>query len=395
MKKKDYIFNMTNLIVNRVRFHAPEHAENVDLKRLVAMGIDLTKPVFFYSRPMSRIMSKCFYNAQKKVGFNLVFPTYQPHSHRLNHIISKDAELKKLDINYRSKSSFLPQRNEKYILINGEKIDRKLQNYFADGFVEKDGVNCFARECVLSGRNIFLQFLNTTSQEKKIEFEINLPLKRGYYSFQKLSHAVKVTRLFSGEREFFNYSSRDNNFTFSCVDGVENCTFASINLSCSLKLKPYQRKHFFYNFGREKFTLNSMEEIEMFFEQSQKKANEIFDVKIDSKIKNIDSKINYILPEKIYRAWLDGQSDIDSEEEYINLKKRFILKVNSDYILNETDKINSLKIFNGTIFRDVLVIKNYDERAIEFFGTSNVKNPSYFRISTRSLSGKNTPICYV
>lgn len=394
MRKKDYIFNMTNLIVNRVRFHAPEHAENVDLKRLVAMGIDLTKPVFFYSRPLSRIMSKCFYYAQKKVEFNLVFPTHQPYSHRLNHIISNDADLKKLNINYRSKSPFLQSKKGKYISINGEKIDRKLQNYFADGFVEKDGVNCFVRECVLSGRNIFLQFLNTTSQEKTIEFEINLPLKRGYYSFQKLSHAIKVTRLFSGEREFFNYSSGDN-FTFSCVDGVENCTFASINLCCSLKLKAYQRKHFFYNFGREKFTLNSMEEIEMFFEQSQKKAYEIFDVKIDSKIKNNDCRLNYILPEKIYGAWLDGQSDIDSEEEYINLKKRFILKANGDYVLNETDKINSLKIFNGTIFREVLIIKNYDEKAIEFFGSSKSKNLSNFRVSTRSLCGKNTPICYV
>lgn len=395
MKKKDYIFNMTNLIVNRVRFHAPLYAENVDLYQLKDAGIDLSLPVFFYENKLSKIMAKCFFEAQKQVDFNLIFTQAQPHAKKLKYVISDNKDLQKLNINYPSKSNFISKTNEKYITINGEKIDQNLQNYFLDGFVERDGVNCFVRECVLSGRNIFLQFLNTTSQEKTINFEINLPLKSGYYCFKKLHHAIKITRLLSGERMFFNFASKANNFTFSCVDGVENCTNARINLSCKLTLKPYQKCHYFYNFGSEKFTLFSLEEIEMFFDQCRKKNCEIFDVKIDSKIKNIDSKINYILPEKIYNAWLNGECDLDCEKEYLKLKNRFVLKVNNDFVLNETANLNSLKIFNGNIFKDVLIVKNYDEKAIENLGAGKYKKVSNFIVSARSLTQKNTPICYI
>lgn len=386
---------MTNLIVNRVRFHSPIFCENVDLKGIINRGIDLSKPVFVYENSLSMMMAKCFKCAQKQVDFNLIFLTKQRHCRGLKYIISDDEELRKLNINYRANSQYSNRKNQKYISINGEKIDRKLQNYFFDGFVERDGVNCFARECILSGRNIFLEFLNTTSQEKTLSFEINLPLKRGYYTFQKLAGAIKVTRLFSGERAFFNYSSRANNFTFSCVDGVENCTDACINLRCEVKLKAYQKKYYFYNFGRDKFVLNSKEEIEALFAQCQKKTNQIFDVKIDTKIKNIDSKINYILPEKIYLAWLDGECDIESEAEYLNLRNRFVLKVNGDYVLNETDKINSLKIFNGSVFKDVLVIKNFDPKLVERRIGNHNKILQNYVISSRSLTQKNTPICYV
>lgn len=386
---------MTNLIVNRVRFHAPKNADNVDLIRLKNMGIDLSLPVFFYENKLTRIMSKCFLNAQKQVPFNLIFPNAQPYSRRLKCLVCNDADLKKLNINYRSSSNFNVVKNEKTIKINGEKIEQNLQNFFYDGFVERDGVNCFVRECVLSGRNIFLQFLNTTQQEKRITFEINLPLKKGYYSFKKLQHAIKVTRLFTGERMFFNYSSSANDFVFSCVDGVEISTDARINLSCSVKLKPYQKRHFFYNFGVEKFTLFSMEEIETFFEQCRKKNCEIFNVKINTKFKNIDSKINYILPERIYDAWLNGEFDIASESEYLNLKNRFVLKANSDFILSETDNINSLKIFNGNTFRDVFIVRNFDEKLVENLGTNKQKKIKNYVVNSRSLSQKNTPICYI
>lgn len=394
MKKSDYIFNMTNLIVNRVKFHAPQCAENVDLNRLKDSGIDLSLPIFFYEHKLTKLMSKCFFLAQKQVDFNLIFPFSQPYSRKLKCLVSTDADLKKFNINYRTKSDFVAAKNEKYIKINGQKIGQNLLNFFYDGFVEHDGANCFVRECMLSGRNIFLEFLNTTKHEKTINFEINLPLKSGYYCFKKLHHAISVTRILSGERLFFNFSSAQN-FAFSCVDGVENSTCARINFSASVTLKPYQKRHFFYNFGSEKFMLQSMEEIEAFFTQSKKKNCEIFDVKIDTKIKNIDSKINYILPEKIYLAWLDGRCDTGSESEYLKLKNRFVLKASSDFVLNETDKINSIKIFNGNIYREVLVIKNFDEKAIEDLARSKQKKLTNFVISRRSLSEKNTPICYV
>lgn len=395
MKKKDYIFNMTNLICSRVKFQAPQNAENVDFEALIKQGIDLTKPVFFYENRLSPVMAKCFYNAQKKLDFNLVFTRSQPHSRKLNFIISDNENLKKLNVNYRSSSNYSPIVSENYILFNGKKPKQTLCNYFYDGFLEDNGINCFVRECVLSGRGIYLEFLNTTNSEKSVNFEINLPLEKGYYTFEKLLHAIKITHLFSGERMYFNFSSKANKFCFSCVDGVENCAYPKVNLSCNLRLKPYQKQHYFYNFGCEKFMLNSMEEIEAYFAQCIKKTCEIFDVKIDTKFKDINNKINYILPEKIYMAWLKGISDIKSEKEYLNLRNRFILKANSDFVLNEYDNIKSLKIFNGSIYKEVLVIKNHDEKAIELLGAKLSKNAKNLSISQRDLSSKNVPICIV
>lgn len=395
MKKKDYIFNMTNLICSRVKFQAPKNAENVNFEALISQGIDLTKPVFFYENRISPVMAKCFYNAQKKLDFNLVFTHSQPHSRKLNFIISDDENLKKLNVNYRSSSNYNPVASENYILFNGKKAKQTLCNYFYDGFLEDNGINCFVRECVLSGRGIYLEFLNTTNSEKSVNFEINLPLEKGYYTFEKLLHAIKITHLFSGERMFFNFSSKANKFCFSCVDGVENCAYPKVNISCNLRLKPYQKQHYFYNFGSEKFMLNSMEEIEAYFAQSKRKTCEIFDVKIDTKFKDINNKINYILPEKIYMAWLKGKSDIKSEKEYLDLRKRFVLKANSGFVLNEYDNINSLKIFNGSIYKEVLVIKNCDEKAIEHLGTKLSKNTKILSISQRDLSSKNVPICIV
>lgn len=395
MKKKDYIFNMTNLICSRVKFQAPKNAENMNFEALINQGIDLTKPVFFYENRLSPVMAKCFYNAQKKLDFNLVFTHSQPNSRKLNFIISDDENLKKLNVNYRSSSNYNPVASENYIMFNGKKAKQTLCNYFYDCFLEDNGINCFVRECVLSGRGIYLEFLNTTNSEKSVNFEINLPLEKGYYTFEKLLHAIKITHLFSGERMFFNFSSKANKFCFSCVDGVENCAYPKVNISCNLRLKPYQKQHYFYNFGSEKFMLNSMEEIEAYFAQSKRKTCEIFDVKIDTKFKDINNKINYILPEKIYMAWLKGKSDIKCEKEYLNLRKRFVLKANSDFVLNEYDNINSLKIFNGSIYKEVLVIKNCDEKAIEHLGTKLSKNAKILSISQRDLSSKNVPICIV
>lgn len=395
MKKKDYIFNMTNLICSRVKFQAPKNAENMNFEALINQGIDLTKPVFFYENRLSPVMAKCFYNAQKKLDFNLVFTHSQPNSRKLNFIISDDENLKKLNVNYRSSSNYNPVASENYIMFNGKKAKQTLCNYFYDGFLEDNGINCFVRECVLSGRGIYLEFLNTTNSEKSVNFEINLPLEKGYYTFEKLLHAIKITHLFSGERMFFNFSSKANKFCFSCVDGVENCAYPKVNISCNLRLKPYQKQHYFYNFGSEKFMLNSMEEIEAYFAQSKRKTCEIFDVKIDTKFKDINNKINYILPEKIYMAWLKGKSDIKCEKEYLDLRKRFVLKANSGFVLNEYDNINFLKIFNGSIYKEVLVIKNCDEKAIEHLGTKLSKNTKILSISQRDLSSKNVPICIV
>ena len=118
MKKKDYIFNMTNLILNRVRFHSPQTNEIIDFDRVIKDGVDPTLPVFIFSKQLTKTLAKCFEKAQKEEKFNLVLTKESKNAKKLDFIISKDKELEKLNINYPSGFKFDLNEQENYLKIN-------------------------------------------------------------------------------------------------------------------------------------------------------------------------------------------------------------------------------------------------------------------------------------
>ena len=56
MDKKEYLGKIENLIVNRIKYHAPNLiSSDVDFSLLDAIGIDGTKPIFVYKKPLDKL----------------------------------------------------------------------------------------------------------------------------------------------------------------------------------------------------------------------------------------------------------------------------------------------------------------------------------------------------
>ena len=241
MTKKDYIFNMTSLILNRVRFHSPQTSDFIDLDRVIDCGVDPTLPVFYFSNNLSKTLSKCLKNAKKYENFNFVMPKSQKYAKKLDPIICDDNEVKKLNINYRSGFKFDYHSEGDYVKINGTKLESTLCGYYDEGYLNNDSVIALSKQFVLSGRNVMIELANPQNKTQVYNVEINLELERGYYSFQKRSSCVVVTNLLTLEKNYFNYSTFKNKFSFSCVDGVENCSLARINLVGQVSVRPKQK----------------------------------------------------------------------------------------------------------------------------------------------------------
>ena len=379
MKRKDYIFNMVGLIINRVKFHAPICESGVDLDRVIAEGVDPTLPVFIFDKPLTRLMAKCFLEAKKAIAFNLVLSHPQKHADKLGAIISQDEEVKKLDVNYKSGLKFDLQESENFIKINGLQPTRILNDFYLESYGVADEISYFTREFMLAGHNTIVELLNTSMQEKKVQFELNFVLPKGYYSFQKQGSNVQITNLFTFERQHFNFSSFNTKFSFSCVDGVENSSFARIYLSAQITLKPKQKKTLFFNLGKQKFVLRNREEIAFFSKLAKKKNEEIFNVKVVSENKKKEGLINHILPEKIYTAWLSGKEDKQSEIRYGKLKEGYVVSGREGFILQDLTDLREIKLFSGEEYKTIAVDRAHS------LGTSG-----YLQIGSTKFFGKNT-----
>ena len=61
MDKKEYLGKIENLIVNRIKYHAPNLiSSDVDFSLLDAIGIDGTKPIFVYKKPLDKLFLEPF-----------------------------------------------------------------------------------------------------------------------------------------------------------------------------------------------------------------------------------------------------------------------------------------------------------------------------------------------
>jgi len=89
MTKKEYVLNLTNLIINRVKFHSPKLQGEVDYALLDALGIDGSYPVFVFNRKMDNIYYKAFLDAKKNIEFNLILTDMPEVSKRKIKILIK------------------------------------------------------------------------------------------------------------------------------------------------------------------------------------------------------------------------------------------------------------------------------------------------------------------
>lgn len=378
MKKRDYLFNMTNLILNRLRFHAPIlYSTDIDFDKLIKLGIDPSLPVFKFEKELSRPIFKCFQRAKTVCDFNLIITEENKRAQKkLGAIVLKNnPDVNKLNVNYKSNSGYHLKAEENYIEINGYRQNMCLHDFYLLSTGIKDEIKYYIKEFVMCGRSYYVEFINLSNSVKKITFTINVPLEKGYYYFQKKSSCVEITNLFSCDKTYFNFNCKQSRFVFSCIDGVENCTHACVNIQCEVCLKPKQKKVFFFNYGDQKFVLSNQGEMEMFMAEADRQINERFNLRIKSKNKNEQRLLNQTLPERIYLSWLKGENDEKSEIEYARLKEQYLVQNEKNFVFMGLENISSLQIFDGRVWKKINVI----------FGSEQ----GYIQIGNTKFIGKN------
>ena len=402
MNKNEYLSKIKSLIINRVKYHAPNIvSDNIDYALLDAVGIDINLPIFIYTKPLDRLFYRAFFEVKKSIEFNLIL-TSKPiiNEKRLSQIKncylileeemggSLKQTLEALNINYLSHSNFVNKMEGEYISVNNKKIEFDYTPYFYSKNLMEDGVIFKIQNFLLNGKNFILNFINTKKTVKNVNFEINIPLPRGYYFFKKCKDYVEIENLTSKQKAYFNYNFKNSKIYFSNMSGIESCTFACIHLQGEINLLPLEQRRCFFNYGDEKFCMYSPKDMLSYFEISQEKMNEVFDIKIISHDKQYDNLFNVYLPRKIWEMWQKFDVDEKSENDWIKMKKQIVKKVNNGLQINEEFKgLKEVKIFRNYKWKRVFIVHN----KMKYLFADKVKYYNY-TLLTNEIFNKNNEI---
>ena len=373
MRKSEYVEKAKNAILNRVKFHAPMvYDDKIDKTILFNGGVDVTKPIFKFDKPLTSPLVKAFVLAQKEENFNLLIS-----STSASHVKPKELKklsnavifsmqnspvafvemINKLNINYSASTNYNLAYKDKFFKVNGEILNPSYKEFVLRQNLVCDGVWVEYHEFLLNGENIFVKFHNRASVTKRMGLELNIPLEKGYYFFKKTNGALVVENLLTKKKSVLNYIGRNCKFSFSAVDGLENSVFALVNIKMSLTLDGDQEKFVFFNFGDEKFSLKSLTQVKKFEELSKKKCCEIFNIKVKTREQAFDRFFNETLPKKIWLGWLNGHNDLTLQDKYLTLKRLFV-RGEDKLSLVPFKKIGlqEIDIFNGHIYKKISII---------------------------------------
>ena len=372
MTKKEYILKLSELIINRVTFHAPKANQEIDYALLSALQIDTSLPIFVFDKKLDRIYYKAFSQAKKKVLFNLIL-TQQPilsrkkvENLKYTYIILKDEmgsvlfnSIDALNVNYLSHTDFKTELQGENLCINNKKVDFDYLPYYYTKKAIYNGIIADIKSYILNGKNYYLTFTNTRSEKGDIEFQFNLPLPRGYYSYKKGNNFIEIESLSNKDKAYFNFNFNGGLFTFSNLNGLESSTFACVNLKCRLSLLGKECKKVYFNFGKNKFCLNSPRDMKNFYELSQKMMCKIFDLKITTHDSKFDNQLNLSLPRKIWEKWQKFDVDEESENKYLKLKNLILKKQeNGIQISQDFQGLKEVQIYRNDAWKKVFVMHN-------------------------------------
>lgn len=371
MKKKEYIEKMANLIMNRVRFHAPiVYEEEIDFDLLEVIGLDASLPIFKLEKTLTELLADAFLLAQKQVSFNLI-TTVQPSCKKKqyqalkNFVYIKEEELgygllstiNALNINYKSDSQFAKEIEEDYMKVNDDYINLSYKEFYLHKKAVDNGINYEIKEFILNGKNVIVDFLNPHTEKGQISFEINLPLPRGYYLFERESNAIKIINLTSKESAYFNFTCKNAKFLFSSISGVESSTHACIHMKVTISLLGQEKKRLYFNFGEHKYIFTSPKDMDEFFEISQHKMHEIFDIKVRTKNQTFDNEFNVYMPQKIWLSWLNWSVNEEIENLYLKMKNQLIKKTEKGYQICEENKdLKEVKCYLNSGYKRVFIV---------------------------------------
>ena len=368
--KKDEIEKLKNLILNRVRFHAPVvFDDEIDKTILFNYGIDTKFPIFKFDKTLDKTIIKAFTRASEEENFNLLVPIEnidKKQEKQLKKIkncvfFSENSNFRlltminKLNINYNSASNYDLKFKDKFVMLNDEIINPKYED-FALVSEGNYGINYDYKEFMLNGNNIYLNLKNEGNLSKKVKISLNLPLKRGFYHFKKQNGYLKIVNLISRETFYFSYVCKNAKFSFSAVDGLENSSYATIYLHLSFTIKPNEEKFFFFQLSNKKCPLKTKKDIDKFFNLSKNKIYEIFDLRVKTKNQKFDQFFNNELPKKIWLNWLINVKNDELIEKYMTLRRLFVKgKEKINFQPFKQIGVKELGIFNGEYYKKILI----------------------------------------
>ena len=372
MTRNEYIENLENLIINKIKFHSPRVYREVDYSLLDAVGIDGKYPIFIFEKPLDKLFYKAFFNAKKKVDFNLILTQRPIVSNRKIKNLSKTFvflneemgsnlgyTLEQLNINYVTHTNYKFEFKSEVLKINGKEIKFDFQPYFNYKKTIENGVICDTKCYILNGKNYMLTCSNLAAKEQSVEIEFHLPLPRGYYLFKREPNAIVIENLTNKVKAYFNYNFKDCKIHFSTMNGIDSCTYASINFYCKVNLLPKESRKIFFSFGDKKYCLFNPKDMNYFYEISQRKMNEIFDIKVTTKDEKFDQLFNNILPKNIWNSWQKFEVDEESENNYLKLRKQLLNKEEDGLQISKDFKgLKEMRFFRDNKWKRVFIVHN-------------------------------------
>ena len=401
MTRKEYIENLENLIINKVKYHSPKVYGRVDYSLLDAVGIDGQYPIFIFNKPLDKLFYSAFYHAKKDVDFNLILTERPKISNRKikklpkTFLLFKEEmgsnlgyTLEQLNINYLAHSNYKYEFKEENLKINGKEIKFDYQPYYNYKKGLYNGIICDLKCFVLNGKNFIINCSNTTNEKKELDIEFHLPLPRGYYIFKRESNSIEIENLTSKVKAFFNFNFKNCKITFSTMNGIDSCTFASINFYCKLSLLGKETKKIYFNFGENKYCLFNPKDINYFYEISQRKMNEIFNVKVTTKDEKFDQLFNNILPKSIWESWRNFTVNEECENNYLKMRKELFNKEENGIQISKSFKgLKEMRFFHDNKWKRVFIVHN----KLSYLFADRVKYYN-FTLLTKEIFDKNNEI---
>lgn len=402
MTKKEYIQKLENLILQRVKYHAPNlNSKDIDYSLLDVIGIDASFPIFIFKKPLNKVFLKAFENVKKHAKFNLIlfekplFNVKKLERLEKTYLIYREEiggnlynTLEALNINYLSRSEFKNKFKGEYIKVNEQELTFDYLPYFYKKKVMFDGVIFDVRQFILNGKNSIINLINTRDSVQKAKIEINIPLPRGYYFFKTGQNFVEIENLTNREKAYFNFNFKHSKISFSNISGLESSTFACVNLTCEITLLPKQKLMLYYNFGENKYCINSPRLVEYFFTLSQNKLNEIFDIRVQTKDINFDNNFNLYLPRKIWEKWQKFDVDEESINNWLKIKSQIVkISEKGEQIVSSVKGLKEVKFFRNSGWKRVFVLHNNSN----YLFANKVKYFNY-NLLTKEIFEKNNEI---
>lgn len=373
MNKKEYIAKIEELIFNKIKYHAPNlNSLNIDFDLLEVVGIETYLPVFIYKKPLDKIFFEAFKRAKKRTDFNLIL-TKQPivSERKLKSLANCKVilpeemgsalyySLDALNINYPASSTYQTCYNSQFLAINGKKIELEFTPFYLHKKYCENHVVIDIKNYLCNGQNFYITLSNIEKTCQKVSVEMHLPLPRGYYFFKKDKDCIEIQNLQSKTKAFFNFFSKGARFSFANVDGLEFSSFACVNFECEISLLPKEQKRIYFNYGDKKYCLKNAVEMNEFFNISQQKMFETFDVKIKTKDNKFDDTFNRYLPEKIWRSWQKNVHDEESENAYLKIKNSIIKKYKQGEQIDENFRgLKQLSLYRNQRWKRVFIVRN-------------------------------------